>query len=248
MLFFAEQIQIMNDLRNKVAYITGGSKGIGYGIAKQLLNEGMRVAISGRHYDTVQAAAASLSTDNSKILALQSDVGSLASETAAIQKVKDHFGQLDVLVANAGVGHFAPIDVITEQQWKETINTNLTGVFNSVKSAIDILKQSKGYIITIASLAGANFFETASAYNASKFGLVGFTQAIMLDLRKYGIKVTTIMPGSVATYFNNHTPNEADAWKIQPEDIGQIVSDLLHMPERTLPSKIEVRPSMPTKS
>jgi NADP-dependent 3-hydroxy acid dehydrogenase YdfG len=208
----------------------------------------MRVAISGRHYDTVQAAAASLSTDNSKILALQSDVSSLASETAAIQKIKDHFGQLDVLVANAGVGHFAPIDVITEQQWKETIDTNLTGVFNSVKSAIDILKQSKGYIITIASLAGANFFETASAYNASKFGLVGFTQAIMLDLRKYGIKVTTIMPGSVATYFNNHTPNEADAWKIQPEDIGQIVSDLLHIPERTLPSKIEVRPSMPTKS
>src|SRR6185312_11609124 len=99
----------------------------------------------------------------------------------------------------------------------------------------------------IASLAGTNFCENGAAYNASKFGLVGFSQAIMLDLRKYGIKVTTIMPGSVATYFNNHTPNEQDAWKIQPEDIGQMVVDLLKMPLRTLPSKIEVRPSMPVK-
>ena len=105
--------------------------------------------------------------------------------------------------------------------------------------------KSKGYIITIASLAGTNFFENGAAYNASKFGLVGFTQAIMLDLRKYGIRVTTIMPGSVTTYFNDHLPGDADAWKIQPEDIGQMVADLLHMHPRTLPSKIEVRPSIP---
>jgi len=124
---------------------------------------------------------------------------------------------------------------------------NLTGVFNSVKASLDALKKSKGYIITIASLAGTNFFENGAAYNASKFGLVGFTQAIMLDLRKYGIKVTTIMPGSVATYFANHVPNDADAWKIQPEDIGQMVIDLLNMNPRTLPSKIEVRPSIPVK-
>src|SRR4030095_3158758 len=188
-----------------------------------------------------------LSKDPSKVLALESDVSSLADETKAVKAVIDHFGQLDVLVANAGVGHFAPIDSMNEKDWKETIDTNLTGVFNSVKASIDALKKSKGYIITIASLAGINFFENGAAYNASKFGLVGFSQAIMLDLRKYGIKVTTIMPGSVATHFNNHTPNEADAWKIQPEDIGQIVSDLLHMPERTLPSKIEVRPSQPVK-
>ena len=109
------------------------------------------------------------------------------------------------------------------------------------------MKQRKGYIITIASLAGTNFFATASGYNASKFGLVGFTQAIMMDLRQYGIKVTTIMPGSVATHFNDHVPGDTDAWKIQPEDIGQMVADLLNMPSRTLPSKIEVRPSMPGK-
>ena len=237
----------MNDLKDKVAYITGGSKGIGYGIAQRLLQEGMRVAITSRDLSAAQKAAASLSNDSSRILALESDVSSMSSEVKAVQSVIDHFGQLDVLIANAGVGHFAPIDTLSEDLWKQTIDTNLTGVFNSVKASIDALKSSKGYIITIASLAGTNFFETASAYNASKFGLVGFTQAIMLDLRKYGIKVTTIMPGSVATHFNDHTPSEADAWKIQPEDIGQLVADLLHMPSRTLPSKVEIRPSMPGK-
>ncbi|QNA46793.1 SDR family oxidoreductase [Lacibacter sediminis] len=229
----------------KVAYITGGTKGIGYGIAKSLLEKGMKVAITGRSLQSAVKAAEALSTDPSKVLALESDVSSLASEKKAVEAVIAHFGKLDVVVANAGVGHFASIEDLTEQLWKETIDTNLTGVFNTVKAGIDPLKQTKGYIITIASLAGTNFFENASAYNASKFGLVGFTQAVMLDLRKYGIKVTTIMPGSVATYFNNHVPNDADAWKIQPEDIGELVINILQMNPRTLPSKIEVRPSMP---
>ena len=235
-----------NELKNKVAYITGGSKGIGYGIAKILLDNGMKVAISSRTIGAAKLAAASLSNDQN-LLAIESEVSSFAAEENAIKAVTTHFGQLDVLIANAGVGHFAPIDTLTEAQWKETIDTNLTGVFNSVKAAIEPLKKSEGYIITIASLAGTNFFETAAAYNASKFGLVGFSQAIMLDLRKYGIKVSTIMPGSVATNFNNHVPNDADAWKIQPEDIGGLVLDLLQMNPRTLPSKIEVRPSKPGK-
>lgn len=237
----------MNDLTGKVAYITGGSKGIGLGIAQQLLHEGMNVAITSRSMEAAVSAADTLQGDRAKIMALASDVGSMASETAAVQSVLARFGRIDVVVANAGVGHFAPIDSLTETQWKETIDTNLTGVFNSVKASLEALKQSKGYIITIASLAGTNFFANGSAYNASKFGLVGFTQAIMLDLRQYGIKVTTIMPGSVATHFNNHIPSDADAWKIQPEDIGQMVADLLHMHPRTLPSKIEVRPTMPPK-
>ena len=237
----------MATLSNKVAYITGGSKGIGYGIAKALLDQGMSVAITSRDLSSAKEAADSLTKDPSKILALESNVSTLAGERTAVQNVLDHFGKLDVLVANAGIGHFAPIESLTEEEWNSTIDTNLTGVFHSVKASIDALKESKGYIITIASLAGTNFFENGAAYNASKFGLVGFSQAIMLDLRKYGIKVTTIMPGSVATHFNNHTPNEQDAWKIQPEDIGQMVSDLLKMPHRTLPSKIEVRPSMPGK-
>lgn len=235
----------MNQLNNKVAYITGGSKGIGLGIAKTLLQAGMKVAITSRTLSAAKAAAISLNGDASKVLALESNAGSMADEVKAVQSVIDHFGQLDVLVANAGVGHFAAIDSLTEQQWNETIDTNLTGVFNSVKASIDALKKSKGYIIAIASLAGTNFFETAAAYNASKFGLVGFSQAIMLDLRKYGIKVTTIMPGSVATHFAGHVPGDADAWKIQPEDIGEMVAFLLRMNPRTLPSKIEVRPAIP---
>jgi NAD(P)-dependent dehydrogenase (short-subunit alcohol dehydrogenase family) len=237
----------MNNVEGKVAYITGGSKGIGYGIAKILLDNKMKVAITSRTMKAARHAAESLTEDASKILALESNVTSLASEIKAVKAVSDRFGQLDVLVANAGVGNFAAIDSMTEELWKETIDTNLTGVFNSVKASVEALKKTKGYIITIASLAGTNFFENGSAYNASKFGLVGFTQAIMLDLRKYGIKVSTIMPGSVATYFNNHNPGNADAWKIQPEDIGQIVLDMLTINPRTLPSKIEVRPSLPVK-
>jgi len=235
------------NLTNKVAYITGGTKGIGYGIAQVLLERGMKVAITGRNLAAAQAAAKELDPNGERSLGLASDVAVLESEAAALEAVRQHFGSVDVVVANAGVGHFAPIDQLSPEQWKEMIDTNLTGVFNTVKASLDALKASQGYLITIASLAGANFFEQASGYNASKFGLVGFTQAVMLDVRKYGIKVTTIMPGSVATHFNNHTPNEADAWKIQPDDIGQMVADLLQMHPRTLPSKIEVRPSRPGK-
>ena len=237
----------MNNLKDKVAYITGGTKGIGFGIAQTLLNNGMRVAITSRNLSAAKEAAALLSNDGKRVLALESDVSSLASETKAVKAVTDHFGQLDLVIANAGVGHFAPIESLSEALWKSTIDTNLTGVFNSVKASLDAIKKSTGYIITIASLAGTNFFENGAAYNASKFGLVGFSQAIMLDLRKYGIKVTTIMPGSVATHFADHVPGDADAWKIQPEDIGQLVLDLLNMHPRTLPSKVEVRPSKPVK-
>lgn len=233
---------------SKVALITGGSKGIGYGVAEVLVKEGIKVAITSRTQEAADEAAASLNAlKEGYAIGIASDVRSLESQQNAVDTVMATWGQVDYFIANAGVGHFAPIQTLSLEDWHETIDINLTGVFYSIKAALEPLKTSKGYFITIASLAGANFFETASAYNASKFGLVGFTQAIMLDLRKEGIKVSTIMPGSVATYFNNHTPNDKDAWKIQPEDIGQIVSDLIKMPARTLPSKIEVRPSMPPK-
>ncbi len=237
----------MQDLKNKVAYITGGSKGIGYGVAETLLAAGMRVAFSSRNLKDAEAAAEKLGVGKDKLLALQSDVSNFENEKKAVEQVVAHFGSLDVLVANAGVGHFANIEDITVEEWKQTLDTNLTGVFYSVKASLEALKKSKGYIITIASLAGASFFENGAAYNASKFGLVGFSQAIMLDLRQQDIKVSTIMPGSVATHFNNHTPNAEDAWKIQPEDIGQLVEDLLRMNPRTLPSKIEVRPAKTKK-
>ena len=236
----------MADLKGKVAYITGGSKGIGYSVAETLLKAGMKVAISGRNIKTVESAATQLG-DERNVLALQSDVTKLVEEEHAVKMILNKWGQLDVVLANAGVGHFAPVDEMTELQWHNMINTNLSGVFHTLKASVEALKVSKGYYITLASLAGTNFFAMGAGYNATKFGVVGFTQAAMLDLRKYDIKVSTIMPGSVATHFNNNEPSKKDAWKIQPEDIGELVLDLLKMHPRTLPSKIEVRPSRPDK-
>lgn len=233
-------------LKGKTALITGGSKGIGLGIAEALVAQGMKVGITSRHKAAADEAAAQLNQIQAdSAIGIEADVRSLKAQQNSVQKILDKWGQLDVLVANAGLGRFASIEDMTEEQWHEVIDINLTGVFNSVKASIPALKKTEGYIITIASLAGTNFFANGAAYNASKFGLVGFTQAIMLDLRQQGIKVSTIMPGSVATYFNGHIPNEADAWKIQPEDLGQMTVDLLKMNPRTLPSKVEVRPSMP---
>lgn len=235
-------------IENKTAVITGGTYGIGFGIAEELLEKGMNVAITGRKDDSTQKAGEKLSENYpGKVLGVSGDVRSMADMKEIAQKTLEKFGKIDVLIANAGVGHFGSIEDLSEDQWNQTIETNLTGVFNSVKATIPALIDSEGYIITIASLAGTNFFAGGSAYNASKFGLVGFTQAIMLDLRQKGVKVSTIMPGSVTSHFAGHTPDENDDWKIQPEDLGKMVVDLLEMNPRTLPSKIEVRPSMPPK-
>lgn len=238
----------MTSLKQQVAFITGGSKGIGFGIAETLLKQGMRVAITSRSQAAADKAAQELQSKGAgEVLALEADVRDHKALENAVQKTLDQWGQLDVLVANAGVGKFGNIEDLSIEDWQQTIDTNLSGVFYSIKASLDALKKSQGYIITISSLAGTNFFPGGSAYNASKFGLTGFSQSVMLDLRDYGIKVTTIMPGSVATYFNDHTPDPSDSWKIQIEDLGQITLDLLQMHPRTLPSKIEVRPSMPPK-
>ena len=172
----------MKDLKGKVAYITGGSKGIGYAVAERLVAAGMKVAISGRTLKTVATAAQYLG-DSEKVLALQSNVADITNEKEAIEKIIAKWGQLDVVLANAGVGHFAPIDQMSHEQWQEMIATNLSGVFNTLKASVEALKKSKGYNITLAIVAGANFFASGAGYNATKFGVVGFTQAAMLDLR-----------------------------------------------------------------
>lgn len=231
-------------LKNKVAYITGGSKGIGFGVAKALLAQGMRVALSGRNANRLEEAIRELG-DSDNVLGIVSNVGVYGDEVNAIEKIKEQWGSLDVVLANAGVGHFAAVDELDLEHWQQMITTNLTGAFHTLRASCDALKASEGYYMTLASLAGTNFFAKGAGYNASKFGVVGFSQAAMLDLRKYNIKVTTIMPGSVATYFNGNRPDEKDAWKIQPEDIGKLVVDLLLMHPRTLPSKVEVRPTRP---
>lgn len=230
----------------RTALVTGGSKGIGYGVAEMLIKEGVKVAITSRSQEAADKAAAKLNQlKEGYALGFAADVRDLASQQQVVDQLLGQWERLDYVIANAGVGHFAPIQELTPEQWQETIDINLTGVFNTAKATIAELKKTEGYFISIASLAGTNFFEKGSAYNASKFGLVGFSQAIMLDLRSEGIKVSTIMPGSVATEFADHVPSDADAWKIQPEDIGKLVVDLLKMHPRTLPSKIEVRPTIP---
>ena len=236
-----------NKLQGKTAFITGGSKGIGLGVAEAMVEQGMKVAVTSRRQEAADEAAAHLQKMGGEALGIAADVRDFVAQESAVRRVLDEWGQLDVVIANAGVGQFAPIEEMSPEQWHAVIDTNLTGVFYTTKATVPALKDSNGYLITIASLAGTNFFPTGSAYNASKFGLVGFTQAVMLDLRQAGVNVSTIMPGSVATYFNDHVPNEKDAWKIQPEDLGQMVIDMLRMDPRTLPSKIEVRPSRPPK-
>src|SRR5690554_1219044 len=244
---FARNLIHMTELDSKVALITGGSKGIGYGIAQALVSQGMHVAVTSRSETAALKAADALNSEieAGQAIGLEADVRSFEDQERAVEKVIEKFGRIDVVIANAGLGHFASVEDLTIEQWKETIDTNLSGVFYTLKATLDQLKENKGYYITISSLAGTNFFKNGSAYNASKFGVTGFTQAAMLDLRDYGIKTTTIMPGSVSTYFNGNEPDDADAWKIQIEDLGEMVVDLLKMNPRTLPSKIEVRPTTP---
>jgi 3-oxoacyl-[acyl-carrier protein] reductase len=238
----------MTQLQGKVAFITGGSKGIGFGIAQVLLQKGIHVAITSRSLESAQKAANKLSVfaaDSAKVLPLKADVRDYQDQQDAVKATESTLGSIDIVIANAGLGVFGSIEDITIEAWNQVIETNLTGVFYTLKSTLSSLKNTKGYYITISSLAGTNFFAGGTAYNASKFGVTGFTQAAMLDLRSHGIKVSTIMPGSVSTYFNGNEPSQKDAWKIQQEDIGELVVDLLTMNPRTLPSKIEVRPSSP---
>lgn len=232
-------------IENKVAYITGGTKGVGYGIAKILLQNGVSVAFSGRKKEDVEKVENELKQYSTNVLGLISDVKNLDNESNAVKSIIEKFGRLDFVIANAGLGIFKPVDELSSEEWNDMIETNLTGVFYTLKASVEELKKTEGYYITISSLAGANFFENGAGYNASKFGVVGFTQAAMIDLRKHNIKSTVIMPGSVATNFNGNIPSEKDAWKIQPDDMGNLVLDILKMNPRVLPSKIEFRATKP---
>jgi NAD(P)-dependent dehydrogenase (short-subunit alcohol dehydrogenase family) len=233
-------------MKDKVAFITGGSKGIGYGIAEKLAQEGVHSVITSRSQKNADQASRKISENhNVKCLGVEADVRDYNALQEAVKTTVENFGQIDYVIANAGLGRFGNIQDLSVDHWNEVIDTNLTGVFYTIKSTVESLIKSKGYFISISSLAGCNFFSGGAAYNASKFGVTGFTQAIMLDLRQKGVNVSTIMPGSVATHFNGNEPDDSDAWKIQIEDLGEIVVDLFKLNPRTLPSKIEVRPSQP---
>ncbi|GHF28552.1 NAD(P)-dependent dehydrogenase (short-subunit alcohol dehydrogenase family) [Deinococcus metalli] len=228
----------------KSAFITGASKGIGEAVARSLAGDGYGVTLTSRNEQEVSAAAAGIGHGARGVVCDVRDPAALEREVNAHVAA---FGGLDVLFVNAGVGHFANVADLSVEQWREVIDTNLSGAFYTIKAAIPAMKERGGYIFTLSSLAGKNPFAGGGAYNASKFGLNGLSEVLTLDLRHHGIKVTQIMPGSVATHFAGHTPSDADAWKIQPEDIAQLTVDLLNMPARTLPSRVEVRPSQPPR-
>ena len=234
------------DLRGKVAVVTGSSKGIGYSVAEALARAGADVVVSARNEGEVREAAERLGAlGGGRAVGVACDVRR-HDDVRRMMAAAVELGGVDILVNNAGVGRFGTVDGMSADDWHAVIGTNLDGVFFCCHEAIPRLRErGGGWIINIGSLAGRNPFAGGAAYNASKFGLLGFSEAMMLDVRNDDIRVTCIMPGSVATHFNNHEPSDADAWKIQPEDIAGIVMDLIATPALSLPSKVEVRPSRP---
>ena len=234
------------DLQNKVALVTGGTKGIGYAIAERLLEAGASVFICGRTVSAVEAALDSLAKKG-KAVGRDCDVRDAEQVRTMLADCERVLGGVDILINNAGIGIMGKtVEEITPDEFRETIETNLLGVYYACHHAIPLLKKrGGGYIINISSLAGQNAHPKMAAYNASKFGLNGFSEALMQEVRQDGIKVSYICPGSVNTSFGNDTPSADKMWQIQPEDLAQVVIDLLKMDARTLPSKVEVRPSKP---
>ena len=229
------------------AVVTGGTRGIGFAVARALLAANGHVLITGRDEARVRRAAAELgdaASARDRVVGAVADIRDPRAIERALQRAAEAFGTVDTLINNAGVGIFRPVDELTDDDWQQVIDTNLTGVFYATRAAIPLMKRAGGgWIINIASLAGRNYFASASAYCASKAGLVAFTEAVMLEVRDHNIRVSCIMPGSVATEFNGRPPRPDETWKLAPDDVAEVVMDLLRHPARSLPSKIEIRPA-----
>ncbi|PYS83727.1 MAG: short-chain dehydrogenase [Acidobacteria bacterium] len=240
--------------QGKTAIVTGGTRGIGRAIAEALVREGMNVCIGARNADEIKEAANALTFDSEE----DSGVGCVTGATcdvrvyeeceALVAHAVEEFGGVDVLVNNAGIGLFKPVEEMTAEEFRAVLETNLFGVFHCCRAAIPVMKRrGGGYIVNISSLAGANPHPRMAAYNASKFGLNGFSEALMQEVRHDRIKVSYIMPGSVNTEFGGDSVSEEKSWQLQPEDIARVVVDLLRHDERSLPSRVEIRPSRPPK-
>jgi NAD(P)-dependent dehydrogenase (short-subunit alcohol dehydrogenase family) len=235
------------NLTGKTAIVTGGTKGIGRAIADALVREGLNVCISARSADEIEAAVADLNELNGgNVVGAVCDVRDHDEVIALVAHTVAELGSIDVLVNNAGIGIFGKVEDTSAEDFRAVIETNLMGVFYCCREAIpEMKKRGGGYIINISSLAGTNAHPKMAAYNASKFGLNGFSEALMQEVRHDGIKVSYIMPGSVNTEFGGDEPNEEKSWQLQPSDIARVVLDLLHHDDRSLPSRVEIRPSRP---
>jgi NAD(P)-dependent dehydrogenase (short-subunit alcohol dehydrogenase family) len=233
---------------SRVVLITGGTRGIGYALAEALLRAGDKVAVTGTTEDGVVKAEHELAALGAAT-AIVCDVRDAGAAELAVRTVVAKFGGLDVLVNNAGVGVGVPIAEMPHDEWNRIIGTNLTGVFNCCKAAIPHLRQrGGGWIVNISSLASKNPFAGGAAYCASKAAVNAFSEALMQELREDNIRVTYVLPGSVATGFSGRESGAGADWKLLPEDVAHAIVDVLNHPPRSLPSRVEIRPSRPKKS
>jgi NAD(P)-dependent dehydrogenase (short-subunit alcohol dehydrogenase family) len=230
-----------------VSIVTGGSQGIGLAIARALLARGGQVVIAARRDAELQTAAQALAAPD-RVHTVRADVREPADAERLVAETVRRFGGVDVLVNNAGVGRFASVADMSVEDWRQVIDTNLSGVFYCTRAALPEMKRrGGGWIINISSLAGKNSFAGASAYCASKAGLNAFSEALMQEVRHDGIRVSYIKPGSVATEFNNGDPASGADWKLSPADVARVVVDLLSHDSRSLPSRVDIRPSRPPR-
>jgi len=238
------------ELKGKSAIVTGSTKGIGRAIAESLVREGLNVCVSARSENEVQRAVQELSeAGEGSVTGAVCDVRDYEEVRALVEHTVAEFGGLDVLVNNAGVGLFQTVEEMSPEDFRAVLETNLNSVFYCCHEAIPLMRaRGGGYIINISSLAGANAHPRMAAYNASKFALNGFSEALMQEVRHDRIKVSYIMPGSVNTYFGGDVPSAEQNWQLQPPDVARVVVDLLRHDERSLPSRVEIRPSMPPKA
>jgi len=240
----------MVDLPGKCAFITGGTKGIGLAIARALADSGSRVFICARNQNQVDRVVDELSKQYAgRISGCRCDVRSHDDVREAVTRAASAMGGLDILINNAGIGEFVNVEEMDASRWDATIETNLSGVFYCCREAIPLMKaRGGGYIINIGSLAGKNAFPGGAAYNASKFGLIGFSEALMQEVRYSGIRVSYLMPGSVNTEFGRSgVQDPATTWKLMPEDVATVVLDIIALDPRALASRVEIRPSQPKK-
>ena len=237
------------NLKNKTAIVTGGTKGIGRGIAEALILEGLSLCISARRQDEIDKASSELNElGGGRAVGFVCDVRQHDQVKALIDHTVKELGGLDILINNAGIGIFETVEQTSPEDFRAVLETNLFGVFYCCHEAIpQMKKRGGGYIINISSLAGVNAHPRMAAYNASKFGLNGFSEALMQEVRHDNIKVSYVMPGSVNTEFGGDSPGDEKSWQLTPADIARVVIDLLHHDDRSLPSRVEIRPSKPPK-
>jgi 3-oxoacyl-[acyl-carrier protein] reductase len=232
----------------RVALVTGGTRGIGAAVARRLATEGFVVFVSGRTVESARSASERFAAEGLSIRGIAADARREDDQKRLVESVAREAGRLDVLVNNAGIGHFGPVDEISPERFREVVETNLFGPFYAIRYAAPFLKKSgAGFVVNIASLAGVNAFAGGAAYNASKFGLLGFSDAAMLDLRHQGVRVAAVLPGSVASDWVHSHGNQDASWMLRPEDVAEAVADLVRFPDRAIASRIDLRPSRPPR-